>query len=328
VHAGSGKIPIVVLAGSDLKRGFRPAGAQGLTFLVAYKGADLKFGGRPLAGLLVERVRRSEAFGDVYLAGPRRIYDGIVDCPIIDTDGHIGENILAAVSHVRERHGEDARVAFIACDILPSADEIRRLAELLADGCLVDPPPPRPGIPPPAALAISIVRAEEDLGASAWKPRYRVRPAPGAPPISVLPGHLGIAWPSRLRMGLLHRLFTLAYRERNRGYSTRTRAILLRILGTLLRRDLLNVLRLQPPTLTWSVLRHGLGTYGRWRRGDLDIEGFARGVGAVLVRRKHFRAEGARAVRVVTSDILSFAKDLDTVEECAELERRVAEGVS
>jgi hypothetical protein len=328
-QAHPGRIPIVVLAGSDRKMGFTPAAARGMTFVVGYKGADLRFGGRPLADLLVERVRRSGAFGEVYLAGPRRIYDGLVACPIIDTDGHIGENIQAAVRHIRGRHGDQARVALIACDILPSAGEIRELADLLADGCLADPPPSRPGARPPAALAISIIRADQDLGASSWKPKYGVRPAPGADPIPVLPGHLGIAWPSRLRMGLLHRLFSLAYRERNRGYSSRRRAILLRIVGTLLRRDLLNVLRLQPPTLTWSVLRHGLGTYSRWRRGTLDLEGFALGVGAVLVRRQHFRRERANAVRVVTSGLLSFAKDLDTVEECAELERRVAaEGVS
>ena len=68
------------------------------------------------------------------------------------------------------------------------------------------------------ALAISLVMAGRDLGAASWKPKYRVQPSPGEEAVPFLPGHLGVAWPSCLRMGLLYRLFFLAYQERNRDF--------------------------------------------------------------------------------------------------------------
>jgi hypothetical protein len=120
-------------------------------------------------------------------------------------------------------------------------------------------------------------------------------------------------------MGLLYRLFFLGYRERNRAQERRPRAIFLSILGNLLLRDALNLFRLEAPTLTYNVVRHGLGTWFRWRRAELDLEGLAFGLGAVFVRRKHFRRWGSRCVRVITTKSMSFAKDIDTQEEFEEL---------
>ena len=311
------RLPIVILAGSDLKRGFVPPGAEGLHFMVGYKGADVRVRGRPLVELVLERVRESEAFGDVYVAGPSRIYSRLVDCPIVDTDGDLGENLGAAIEHVLERHGAESRIAFIACDVLPEAHEIAELGSLLAA-------PRESGVPP--ALAISLIGADQDLGSSSWKPKYFFRPRAGLDLEPFLPGHLGIAWPSRLRTGLLLRLLHLAYRQRNRGgYSKRRRTIVFNVLGTLLRRDLFNIARLEPPTLTYSVLRHGLGTFARWRRGEIDIEGLELGLAKIVVRRRHFRREGPSSVRIATSRHISFAKDLDTREEVAELDRSVRE---
>ena len=310
------RLPIVILAGSDMQRGFVPPSAENLHFMVGYKGADVRVRGRPLAELVLERVRESDAFGDVYLAGPSRIYSGLVDCPIVDTDGHLGENLAAAIEHVAERHGSESRIAFIACDVLPEAREIAELGSLLAA-------PRESGVPP--ALAISLIAADQDLGSSSWKPKYFFRPRAGLDLEPFLPGHLGIAWPSRLRTGLLLRLLHLAYRQRNRGYSSRKRTIVLSILGTLIRRDLWNLARLEPPTLTYSVLRHGLGTFARWRRGEIDLAGLELGLAKIVVRRRHFRREGPASVRIATSRHISFAKDLDTREELAELDRRVSE---
>jgi hypothetical protein len=326
VKSGPGRIPLVILAGSDLRRGFVPEGARDLHFVVAYKGAELSIGGRPLAQILSERIQASGAFGAIYLAGPRRVYAGLVDCEIIDTDGHLGENLQAAIGHVAEHHGPDPAVGFIACDVLPLAEEIAELAALLAAD--QEPPAAAAGgrVEEAPALAIALIHAGQELGVSAWKPKYLVRSAPGRELEPYLPAHLGIARPARLRTGLCYRLSSLVYRERNRGYSRRRRTIFFKILGTLIRRDLLNLFRLLPPTLTYTVLRHGLGTFARWRRGDLDLQGLAFGLAAVLVRRKHFRRRGAACVRVVTSHLVSFAKDLDTQEEVADLEQGVREG--
>jgi len=308
-------IPIVILAGSDLRRAPVPSQARHLEFVVAYKGAELRPGGRPLISHLVERVRASAGFGPVYVAGPRRIYEPLVDCPVIDTDGHLGENILAAVDCVRGHHGAASPLGLLACDVLPRPSEIAAMARLLTGG---------EGTLP--ALAVALIRAPQDLGVSQWKPRYRLRPHAGAEPVAFLPGHLGIIWPMHLRLGLVSRLLRLAYRERNRDYLRRRRGLVARILGTLLARDLLNLLRLQPPTLTYTVLRHGLGTFGAWRRGKLTLEGFAYGLGKVMVRRRYLHEHGPGCVRVVTSGLLSFATDLDTREEFLEVDKAVREG--
>lgn len=313
------EIPIVVLAGSDRRPGPVPSGGEELHFVTGYKGAELRLGERCLAQLLVERLRASEAFAEIYLAGPARVYGDLVDCRVIDTDGHVGRNIQAAIEAVQRRHGKDTLVAFAACDILPEPGEIRELAAELTAASSVS----KSGLEERPAFAMAIIVAKGALGASGWKPRYRLRPSRGSEPVSFLPGHLVVAWPARLRTGLVFRLLQLAYRERNREYGHRRREILLRMLGTLLRRDLLNLVRLKPPTLTYRVLRHGLGAFNRWRRGELDIEGLARCLGGILVRWKHFRSHGASCVRLVTSTLISFAKDIDTREELEELGRQI-----
>ena len=280
MRPSSRDIPVVILAGSDLKQGPVPAEAKHLHFVVAYKGAELCLGGRCLAQHLLDRVRASGTFGETYLAGPSRVYASLVDCEIIDTDGHLGQNIQKAVQFVQGRHGGETPIAFIASDVLPQPEEIRELARLLTNGGESSCETEKQEASSPLALTLSLVLAEKDLGVSRWKPKYRIKPTVGEEAVPFLPGHLGIAWPSRLRMGLLYRLFLLAYRERNRDFSRRPRVILLRILGSLVLRDVLNIFRLQAPTLTYNVVRHGLGTCFRWRRGDLDLEGLAFGIGA------------------------------------------------
>lgn len=314
-------MPAVILAGSDRRPAPVPEGAEGMHFVVGYKGADLRLGGQCLAQALIDRVRSSGAFGAVYLAGPRRVFESLVDCPIIDTDGHLGDNIRAAVEEVGRREGNDGRIAFLACDILPQAGE---LAEAAAEMLRVAPDAGQRGSSEPIpGLAILLVAVGDDLGASRWKPKYPLRPTRGAEPAVFLPGHLGVAYPAMLRMGLFYRLFQVAYEERNRDVDRRRRAMVARIFGMLVRRDLWNLLRLEPPTLTYRVLRHGLGTFVRWRRGDLDLDGLAAGLAAVFVRRRFTRRWGGRCVRVSTSRSAAFAKDIDTREEHAELEARV-----
>jgi hypothetical protein len=312
------KLPLAILAGSDGRPGPVPAGAGDLHFVVGYKGAELRFGDRCLVQMLLDRSRASGVFGEVYVVGPKRVYGGLVDAPVIDSDGHIGENIRAAIERIQELHGRDVLLGIIACDILPEAEEIAALggALIAAAGAGA---PEHPG----AALAISLIRAEERLGSSSWKPRYGVKPSPDQAPVPYLPGHLGLMRPSMLRMRFVYRLLSLLYHERNRDYDARQRAIVWRVVATLLAGDLRNLLRLQAPTLTYLILRHGLGTVLRWRRGDLDLEGLARGLAGVGVRRRHFRRWGASCVAVVTSDLLSFARDIDTREELEELVERM-----
>ncbi len=302
------RVPLLILAGSDRRPGPVPAGADSFHFVAGYKGAEFLVEGRCLAAVLVERCRQSGAFEDVSIVGPTAVYRDLVDCPIVDTDGHVGINVRAGIRDVLERHGADSPVAVMACDVLPSVEEIASLASALAA-------PLAEG----AAFCFPLIRAAEDLGASSWKPQYGVRPEVDAEPVAFLPGHLVVARPSQLRMGVLYRLLDLFYRERNRDYDERRRVIVLLVLWTLIKRDLSNLMRFAAPVLTWTVLRHGLRIFWLWRRGQLDFDSLARHASKLLVRRAVFRRLGPRAVRFVVSDALAFAKDVDTREELEEI---------
>ncbi|MEW6742459.1 MAG: hypothetical protein AB1486_06845 [Planctomycetota bacterium] len=311
-------IPIVILAGSDRRPAAVPRGAESYHFLVGYKGARVHLQGQPLVRLLEQRLRQSAILGDVYLAGPRAVFEGLVDCAIIDTDRDIGRNIRATVDYLRERHGPETPIAFIASDILPETQEIDALVR-----DLMVPPAPSVGPPLPAQIpffAWAMVHPEGALGASSWKPQYGIRPARDQPPLPFLPAHLAIIRPRYLRMRLLYRILQLAYEVRNRDFGHRRRVILTKLLWMLVRRDVANLFSLRAPTLTTTVLRHGLATISRWRKGVLDIEGLARGIAAVIVSRRLYRSCGAAAVRILVTPYLSFAKDLDTREEVTELE--------
>jgi hypothetical protein len=310
------RVPLVILAGSDGRAGPTPANAADRHFIVGYKGASLRFAGRPLILELIDRVRAAGDFDPVVVAGPRRVYAPIVDGPIVDTDGTVGENVFRGIEEVRRLCGPDTRVAIMACDILPTSREIHALAiELIA-------PDPVSGEVPALAISLCAVgNSQAALGSSDWKPRYRIRRDASSEPEPFLPGHLAVAWPEQLRTRLFDRLLRLAYAERNRDFDHRRRAIVSRVLGALLWRDILNIFRGQFPLLTVGVLRHGLVAFRRWRRGELDVAGVARALEGMTVHRRVQRASTVCSVRVVLSPMLSFAKDIDTEEELAEIER-------
>ncbi len=310
------KIPIVILAGSDKREGAVPSGAEDFHFIVAYKGAELRVGDRFLIQELLDRVRDSEAFGEVYVAGPKHVFDSLVDCRIIDTDGTVGDNVRVAMEQVIAEHGDDTRIAFLSCDVLPSPAE---LSELMAGLAIREGDREHDQSAP--ALAIALVLVPPDLGASIWKPKYMIRIVDDEDPVPCLPGHLGVAYPKKLRTGLLFRCVELVYRERNRDYEQRRRDIFIRLMGVLLWRDFLNLLRLRPPTLAYSAVRYGLGAFVAWRKNELTIEMLATGFEKMIVQRKYHRRPASGCVRIAVTPHFSFAQDIDTREELEEIER-------
>ena len=77
----------------------------------------------------------------------------------------------------------------------------------------------------PCDLWFPLIQAPEDqgeLGASAWKPVYRLVPGPGRAPVRILPGHLAVIDPGALRLNFLYRLVQLGYRTRNRSIRYRS----------------------------------------------------------------------------------------------------------
>lgn len=290
-------IPVTILGGSDRRPGHLPEGD--LHALATYKGIGIRVSGRPIAAHLVERLRAAAGFGPIAIAGPARAYGALgLGADLIDTDGSVADNLRAAIEH----HGlRPEPLAVLACDVLPSVAELRQLrADYDRDA--------------PVALWFPFVRVPEDpdrLGVFAWKPKYHIAPAPGAPPERILPGHLAVFHPSSLRLPLLYRLLSLAYSTRNRSVAHRKRAMLRSVLAGLLGADLRRMVRLRPPTLTATVISSGLRLARLLRQKNMERGELERLIGRIFVRRE----APVRGIRHPFCDIVSLAEDVDTEEE-------------
>ena len=305
------RIPITILAGSDRKASRLPAQGRGLHPLAAYKGAAIQVSGRPLVAHLTERIAATEGFGPVTVAGPARIFEALaqkyrLDYAVVDTDSTVATNLRAAL----RAHGRAAAqpMAILACDVLPTPTELdaqRALYEELA----------RP------AVFFPLVRAPHEpvLGAFGWKPTYALAPETGAVPTPVLPGHLGILTPGALRLPLLFSLLDAAYRTRNRSVAYRRTTMALRVLGTLLGRDLTLLATLRAPTRTWTVLSRGMRLAAHLRDQTLDLPELQRLIADLFVRTAHRREHPGDAVRCPFVDTLSLAQDIDTMEEAVQV---------
>jgi hypothetical protein len=276
--------------------------------LTGYKGAHRLPWGRCLAGELVERIKESDRFEEPILVGPRRIYDGQVDCQIVDAVGNLMTTLQTAFQVIQNRYSFSSPVAFFTCDILPTPDEIRRLLET----CYA----PYQECP----FWWQMVEAKpEELGTSAWKQPYPIRPDVGQPPKNLYPGHLVVARPSALRIGLANRILELMYRYRNREIHKRHFRIIARGLGTLVTEDLHDVSSLKLPLLTVSLPYYALRDRYRLRHRALTIPDIESAVAMAFLRRESHHAAHNRPVVIAITRILSFAKDIDTKAELAEV---------
>jgi len=317
------RIPITILGGSDRKRSRLPDRASGMHPLAAYKGAALCIDGEPLALLLARRLLASGGFGPVSIAGPERIFGPRIAehwdaasgaAPVvIDTDSTVAMNLKAAIGHHEANHA--GPLGILACDVLPTASE---LSELRA----------RFELARPVGLWLPFIQSPpdpEELGAFAWKPKYRIVPAnpelEGTEAVPILPGHLGIFKPGRLRLRLLFGLMDAAYRTRNRPVATRQWAMMWRVLGSLLVADLLQLLRLRPPTRTFSVISAGLRIGAALRSKELRAADLERIVGDVFLHHEYRKLPRPITLPILTT--LSLAEDIDTEEEAADLSAEV-----
>lgn len=295
-------IPIIILGGSDGRPADLPGGSG--TSLSGIKGADIRIGGLPLVCNVEQRIRESISFGPVYLTGPARVYRSI--CPtveMIDTNSDFGTNIDRGLRTVRARH-PDRPVAFVTCDILPDAAVLDAMAGDYRRAA-------------PCDLWFAVVRVPQDprrLGASAWKPTYRLILSPGESATELLGGHLAIVRPDVLRIDFLRRLFRHAYATRNRNLAYRRTVVIQKVIGSLLAEDFRRLFRLRRPNVTWTTARAGVLGSRRLARGVVTVGELERVLADLLIDGDHIRRHGRR-VRVNVVDELSLALDIDTEEE-------------
>ncbi len=247
-------------------------------------------------------MRATARFQDPLIVGPRRVYKGLVDSEIVDVEGPLVATLARAVETIERRFAQCAAVAISTCDILPTADEISQLLALEFD--------PHPHC---RFWWQWVVAQPEALGASGWKPSYAIRRADDLPPEIVYPGHLVVLCPRAVRLELLTRLLTLAYRNRNRPLTERVLPMLAQGIWSMMQADARGVLRGQLPLLTatipWQLWRAYQDLHGQ----RLTFGSLERRMALVLLHRR-FRRE-PRPVVVAVTRILSFAQDIDTRAE-------------
>jgi hypothetical protein len=307
---------LIVLGGSDRTPVVMPSGSGDQHPLSGYKGADILLDGRALVEVALDRARGCGGFDPVYLAGPERVYRRLVGPSVlVDTDGSFGHNLRTALETVRRRH-PGSPVAFLTCDVVPEVETLRRLLALHAENA-------------PCDLWAPMVRVQQrdrPLGASAWKPRYRIVPRAGEPPVEALPGHLVIVDPDALSLDLVYRMFQIAYATRNRPIEGRRNLMVRGVVLGLLAEDLRGLAALRPPTLAWTLIRAGVAAVAELRRGTITRARLEDTLRLLFVTRRHRELFPGRRVVLPIVDDLSIAMDVDTEEEARELAGRFDRG--
>ena len=301
------RLAIIVLAGSDPYPAPVPHGLKREDMLSGYKGSHRLPWGPCLAGELVERVKESDRFEEPILLGPRRLYEGQVNCEIVDVDGNLMTTLRRAFQVIRSRFSLYSPIALSTCDILPTPDEISHLLETCYD-------PYRK-----CMFWWQLVEAQpSDLGASAWKQSYQIHPDVGQPPKELYPGHLVIARPGALRTSLTIRILEAAYRYRSLNIHKRHFRMIARVLGRLAAEDFRHLFLFKFPALTVSIPYHGLRAYYKLRRQQLTLPDFEYAVAKAFLRSEFHHCARGRPVVFAITQIQSFAKDIDTKAELAE----------
>lgn len=307
-------LPLIVLAGGDAKPSELPEAGAELHPLEGPKGLALQVQGRPIIDVLLDRLKASGYFDPIFIAGPAQMYGPERSgCRVVDTDSTFGGNIQAAIETVMiECPGKP--VAVTTCDILPEEEELHRLMEDYYHHAPLD-------FWFPAILA---PEEKEKLGASAWKPKYRIAPLPGEPARTLLPGHLVIADPEAVRLPLVYRTFDLAYKSRNRPILDRLGLIVSHIFGGLVLQDLKLLFTFRLPTMTYTVISNGVRLALRLSQGVVTPEELAKRLHRIFVRYQHRRRFPKRGGRLPLKHGLSIAKDIDTVEEAEEIDQELS----
>jgi hypothetical protein len=298
-------LPIIVLAGSDQHAGRLPEKGGDKHPLSGYKAADIRVGEHSLIETLLSRLEASGRFAPIYVVGPRQSFGNLAPHHrLVDADGSFGENLCSGITEARTQH-PDSPLALVTCDILPDASRLAALMDRYVAAA-------------PCDLWYPLVRAPQDaaeLGASDWKPGYRIQPEGEDAAVDLLPGHLAVVDPASMRLDFLFRLLDLGYRTRNRPINYR-RAVMVRgLIFELLIQDLRHLFTLRAPTLTASVIRAGVSAASDLREGSITQRRMEDDLRKIFVASRHRRRYPQRRTLLPIVDELWLALDIDTEEE-------------
>lgn len=301
-------LPLIIVGGSDGRAGELPPDAGDLHALAGYKAARLRIGDRPLVQHVIERMQATGRFDPIFLAGPERVYRSVgVTIPILDTDSSFGNNIRAGIEGAR-RVVPQGPLAMITCDILPDRGEIDAVMEAYRRSS-------------PCDFFFPLVRVpkqDDTLGASGWKPRYRIPPEPGAEPVAILPSHICIFQPEAHRLRFMYRLIDTGYATRNKSIAARRYTMVRRAATAILLEEGRALVRGQLPLLSYAAWRHGLGTARKLAAGSAALADVEESLEWLFLDPVHRKQKAGKAVRMPIVDAVSLAQDIDTEEEAAE----------
>ncbi len=300
------RLPLLILAGSDPQPGPPPASMSHDDILSGFKAVQHLPNGSTLIGELITRFNASDRFEQPILIGPRRIYEGTVDCEIVDVEGNLAATLEKASEFIASRFNGSDPVAITACDILPTAEEIRLLLETNYD-------PNRE-----SHFWWQLIDAKPiELSASSWKQSYKIRPQRNQPLMNLYPGHLVVVRIGALRMRVINSILQIAYRYRNRDLRTRHVTLAVQSFRRLLEEDLRSLASLRLPLFSILVPLHGLTAYYKMVRKQLTLHDLEHLVSRTIVHRAFHRSAQDRPARLTVTNILAFAKDIDTKAELA-----------
>lgn len=309
------KIPLIVLGGRDRRLSEQSDTGRVHHPLHGYKGAELLIGGRPLIQILIDRMLATGVFGPVFIAGPREVYEPWVEhAEVIHTDGTFGDNLRTSVEWVRQELRPEM-LAVTTCDILPDEQELAVAMEDLKLHLPLDFWMPQ----------IPIPEDPHSLGASEWKPKYRLVPYGEKKAVPILPGHIIICNPDVVRLRIVYRAFGLLYRTRNRSMAYRRVVLVRNLLWSLVVEDFKQVLKLRPPRLFVNMVYNALVFVSKLKAGVASVKDAEVRLRKVFIIHSHRKKYPDRRGRVLLTPALSLAKDIDTEEEARELENRLGE---
>ncbi|MEM6704343.1 MAG: hypothetical protein AAF690_16620 [Acidobacteriota bacterium] len=303
-------LPLIILGGSDRKPSDLPPEGRGKHALSGCKAVDIHIDGRRLIEVVVDRFKAAGSFHPIYIAGPAVAYAKTqVDSEVFDTDEGFGRNIQVGIDEARKRHPE-GELAMATCDILPTEDDLKTLLDDYREHA-------------PSDLWFPMIEAPQDareLGESSWKPRYQIRDGEeGERTVPVLPGHMAIFDPEAMRLQFLYRLLDLGYQSRNRPILYRRSFLIRQLFFRVLWQDALHLLSFRLPTFTWDTLRTGGGAALKLRNNKMTRVELEEAMRKVFSRRAHRKEHPERRIRMPILQALSIARDIDTLEEAAEM---------